>query len=114
MKAEELRIGNYIKSSTTDELIIVSAYTITQIVEHPWKAKPIKLTEDWLEKLGFTEKIINEHTLRQTIYQSKYYFISLIKLGDYFKLIIDGKIYRTTDFVHQLQNVFYALTGEEL
>jgi hypothetical protein len=72
---------------------------------------PVKLTEEWLLKMGF-EKAINgwfcskEYLwLRQNKLNNQW-FAGVNGIGD-----IDCK---RIDYVHCLQNLYFALTGEEL
>jgi hypothetical protein len=120
MNARELRIGNYVQDSTTDELIMVSAYTITQIVEHSWKAKPIELTEDWLEKFGFKKDAnsnywlnLQTHYLEMIFSGNDYYpiYCQIPEFSSESELIVGLK---SIKYVHQLQNIYFVLTGEEL
>jgi hypothetical protein len=104
MNARELRIGNYVQDSTTNELIMVSAYTITQIVEHSWKAKPIELSEEWLKKFGFkgTEFLLGKGNF---IYNKEK------KVLTWYGIMLQDSLYNE---VHKVQNIYFALTGEEL
>lgn len=86
-------------------------YTGTQEVKISY-LKGIELTEEWLNKLG-----VNKAE------KSKYdYWIEEIRGGFYFDgttfswEVEDFKVTETLDIkcVHQLQNLFYALTGKEL
>ena len=124
MKATELRIGNYVMYSS---LIQVNGYKIAECEDHLDRFKPIPLTEEWLLKFGFKEVKRYTHD-----YEEKIYSKSIIVgnenhcetltismpfkvgfIGDYFSdecytLNID------INNVHQLQNLYFALTGEEL
>ena len=75
------------------------------------KILPIKLTKDWLLKFGFS-----------MIYENTYY---LPKFSDFdvynydenkCKLLYSPNIdlYCCFEYVHQLQNLYFAMTGEEL
>tara|TARA_R110000772_G_scaffold99393_1_gene199295 strand:+ start:42 stop:404 length:363 start_codon:yes stop_codon:yes gene_type:complete len=111
MKANELRIGNYY-IDIDDKLTELSGYelyemTIKENTESLGETefRPIPLTEEWLVKFGF-EKLEG--------WDDMYYF----KIG-YFQIYeynVSG--YEYDDFnikhVHQLQNLYFALTGEEL
>ncbi|WP_185273870.1 hypothetical protein [Chryseobacterium indologenes] len=70
--------------------------------------RPIELTEEWLFKLGY-ECDKNEYCVsgfdRFNVFQS-------VK-GPYI-FCDDEKSIRYVEYVHQLQNIFFALTGEEL
>ena len=121
MKAQELRVGNLVKLNDQAE-------TITDIVSDHGKyfvdtdkhisifldnqsLKPIPLTEQWLIKLGF-EKHFNGYfckreylLLKQHKLENKW-FAWVNKVGDIDCTRINS--------VHQLQNLYFALTGQEL
>ncbi|MGI9582628.1 hypothetical protein ACR1PO_15640 [Chryseobacterium sp. RRHN12] len=75
----------------------------------------IELTEDWLLKFGFLIDYMNKDILICAYYGNnpvtKDYILELKNVGD-------GWFYRNGYFkmkyVHQLQNLYFALTGEEL
>lgn len=137
MKAEELRIGNWYKSvkfgcpvvcelSDLHELYhrADGAYNYPPIYE---VFEPIPLTEEWLLKLGFS-KIHESETydvLKVSYIDDEYaYWITglylLSKNGDrwcfyqYTDEDTGFEIHSDVKYVHQLQNLYYALTGEEL
>ena len=109
MKASELRIGNYLEidKPITNRLIIVDAYHIKKLKQDENFFKPIPLTEEWLLKLGFSNKG-DKGKLRVVLSG---------KLG-----YINGRTYYNSwailesqpKYVHQLQNLYFALTGQEL
>lgn len=70
--------------------------------------EPIELTEEWLFKLGY-KRDKNEYCVsgfdRFNVFQS-------VK-GPYI-FCDDEKSIRYVEYVHELQNIFFALTGEEL
>jgi hypothetical protein len=68
--------------------------------------EPIPLTEEWLLKLGFK----NEHN---PIYFSIDGFYIEYK-NDEFTTEVGECSYLVLEYVHQLQNLYFALTGEEL
>lgn len=100
MKANELRTGNYVY----DTLGKVNTY----IVKEPHnQVKPIPLTEEWLLKFGFE---------RSGLYNVK----DEVYVYDEYGLTDTGFEYRFNytqiklKYVHQLQNLYFALTGKEL
>jgi hypothetical protein len=131
MKASELRIGNYV---TQDEEFIqgIVGNTIVRFELGQIKLEPIHLTEKWLGKFGFEPeyKVDNGGTCEGfTSYQAgngntgmqqvlcdddftKFFFVR----GTYPSYTPSEFEYHTVkvEYVHQLQNLYFAITGEEL
>ncbi len=109
MKALELRIGNYIENTDGQmaSYMVVNADVIKQN-EHTMYAslEPIPLTEEWLIKFGFIK-----HGKYGYFYLDNF-IIDKNKLGKFFMCDID--IHVEIETVHHLQNLYFALTGEEL
>lgn len=127
MKNTELRIGNYFLYDNRIQVVngvidINGGYRIDFKTEHKRKlvkyCHPIPLTEEWLLKFGF-----------YTDNESWYYSLDFDKNQDTFKIcplysngIPSGMFsvlncmacVKKIQFVHQLQNLYFALTGEEL
>ena len=116
MNPRELQIGNYV-NPYDDFITQVTGITNTGkiwLVDNPtheecaWKKdkiKPVLLTEEWLVKFGFEKDGHN--------FKMKGYTFNL-KTGNLWwhnKNLISLK---SITFVHQLQNLYFALTGEEL
>ena len=136
MKAEELMIGNKVAYKGDAGVYQILGFPDWLIEpERPviidrcpkeicpiTKLKAIPLTKEWLEKLGFNEMITR-----------KGYFLKPLTIDD--KISLDGEDfifhlktgYVQADsgvlvhsigipiiYVHQLQNLYFALTGEEL
>lgn len=115
MKATELRINNYVNYDNEIHLIsglndIGGVCKITNlkgkvISQHTTNLDPITLTEERLINFGFTSNP----------YQDNYYLNGFIldinktrgKLEIYYKHV-------EIEFVHTLQNLYFALTNEEL
>lgn len=134
MKANELRIGNYVYGKEIETVKAIGIeeyiwfdYKRNLLVEH---CQPIPITEEWLEKFGFKawddKKTI--YTLERDI--DKYNnacFRSWLQLDKLVFDYIQNEIHPTESifddkniirlgikYVHQLQNLYFALTGEEL
>lgn len=114
MKANELRVGNWVCNDFTLEDIEVYPMMIHRLskIEGEHHIKPIPLTEDWLIKFGFKPvkngveiKVIEEYVKINSFFN-----------GKPLTLEIDGRRapLRNIKYVHQLQNLYFALTGEEL
>lgn len=130
MEPNELRIGNYITFDEFDDIETVKSiyrkkneYYIDGI--NIQFIKPIPLTEDWLLKMGFqniSDKLNNLYSLDLFInngaigfyannednFTDVYVYAEQSQEADQVKLC-DNLIY-----VHQLQNLYFALTGTEL
>lgn len=115
MEASELRIGNWILS-----LKVTSKFEPHQIgkaayiddIKYDKKEKyykPISLTEEWLNKFGFEKRGISFDNgvieIEITVLDNSFYF----KFEG-----MKGMEIKVLKYVHQLQNLFHSLTGEEL
>ena len=122
MKANELRIGNWVKwnyeeSSDGNAYPVEFGYELDDIKNNPNIVEPIPLTEEWLVKFGFDKeeeydegKVID---YRMTLMKNSLEFVSFWESED-----ITGVNQCQTgvdvEYVHQLQNLYFALTGTEL
>ena len=113
MNANELRYGNYVYSHYSNgEKVVHQHFNFSDDVDC---YDAIPLTEEWLLKFGFVEKYMSCH--RRWTKDG----ISIDQITD--EDDEGGKIPQEQIFfykdreissVHQLQNLFFALTGEEL
>lgn len=111
MKPNELRIGNYFidwdnKISVLDKSMFYSIGCGDTSYD---EFKPIPLTEEWLLKFGF-EKTQYYWLKKYIILNLDFEFCTTNGEGD-LTYIGNGVSYK---YVHQLQNLYFALTGEEL
>ena len=113
LKNNELRIGNLVNSKNDGIISItnISEKSVAVIEAHCYNhipvefISPIPLTEEWLLKFGF------EFNEDERVYQKKEIRIELID-EDFIFSYFFGIVY--LKYVHQLQNLFFALTGAEL
>lgn len=117
MKAQELRIGNIVEYLIRDEMDAkkewwepsqIDAQDILWLSQNPDDEdyRPIPLTEEWLVRLGF------ESNPYQDRYENKVIHVQCNKTKGYTELWIERMPH--IKHVHQLQNLFYCLCGEEL
>lgn len=116
MKVEELRFGNLVYDTggkvntiNIEAFKYLLSYGGTDICQ----VKPIPLTEDWLVKFGFKKS-----KERNDFFRFKK-IIAIIDIDDdvsfYFNDMSNSNTYLgIRKYVHQLQNLVYALIGEEL
>lgn len=114
MKANELRIGNYFNGDVAEEITIVKATAkdILDFSDDPLDDyyKPIPLTEEWLERFGFKKPFDYWE-----FHKGKIFFDIAIKDGKYYYIFdCNYRVGQYINSVHCLQNLFFALTGEEL
>ena len=124
MKESELRIGNWVKVSDVKGPIQVSPlgegldFNFIFIGGNR-EVKPIPLTEEWLIKFGFYKNENGEPEI-QTGHE-RGLSISMsdnpYKYTAWHVLLTEFRYYPMNDrieYVHQLQNLYHSLTGEEL
>jgi hypothetical protein len=125
MEIEELRIGNLVKNGLGEFIIIKNNINERNTGGYILKTlEPIPLTEEWLIKFGFIkgnhnwfrlyfnpEKLEDSDCLTYNINSKMLCLESFYcgeKGGSIQLLSLDEK------YVHQLQNLYFALTGSEL
>ena len=99
MKASELRIGNWVLSCSGG--IETKVGMIAVGIDIPFK--PIPLTEEWLLKFGF--EITDNFQTKDRFQTHKQDGIIWFEYG---YIVVE------LNYVHQLQNLYFALTNEEL
>jgi len=124
MKASELMIGNWVNFAEENVLFQIveidsEGLTVENKSDKTWieleTFEPIPLTEEWLAKFGFVKS------------EEKFNYFERVTYNNYTleanKRIISFSIdkYKCLDcshdhvkYVHQLQNLYFALTGEQL
>lgn len=118
MKANELRIGNWLHSNLTDKDFQITAEDICNIVNYPSNVTGIPLTTEWLLKFWFEYNSpencwqINSGMCIYKAYYNKERAIHAFGVAHYG---LDGVNNFAWDIklVHQIQNLYFALTGTE-
>lgn len=116
MKSQELRIGNWVnKDLSVDDMVTIQVgigdLLSNEVIENLY---PIPLTEEWLAKFGLGPNI--------WFCDSSYYIFkdSHFEIHKEWSIKVRNVTHTTEiefgffKYVHQLQNLYYALTGEEL
>ena len=117
MRSTELRIGNLVESN--GETISVSGFilyklSVSENIGDPLKIKPIPTTEDWFRKLpddewefiGFGTRLIVQHI--------KFKSIKIEYCHNQFAFYFNDELINFKVYMHDAQNLYYALTGTEL
>ena len=132
MKPQDLRIGNYVYYEHTTHIVDgiyenkvyswwvkngepVIEYEMKDIggamVKNPYRDvisqyEPIPLTEEWLIKLGFEKNITTD------LYPTFSY--DILNVNDGIVYVLNYGFVNHIKYVHQVQNLYFTLTGEEL
>lgn len=116
MKASELRIGNWVKVDDLpiEQVTLDMFATLFRAQRTISLFEGVPITEEWLLKFGFVKlnhtyslgqiriDWFNKNTMMRIHGQDDNYIQTLIEIENKFQ------------HVHQLQNLYFALTGEEL
>lgn len=110
--AKELRIGNlFITNDNMRTLTPLTSRIIDTGFNHPSYLnegfEPIPITVEWLLKFGF-EKQTDVCGFKW--YKGNFYILEVAKNSFY----CDYCLVFAIDYIHQLQNLYYALTQKEL
>jgi hypothetical protein len=117
MKADELRIGNYVYNGGIESSVayLLPNDIICNVADFNGslngEVTPIPLTEEWLLKFGFGKDDFCGAYVR---YDSNRLSITHDVKNNTFLADIVKYLRVFTRYVHQLQNLYFALTGEEL
>jgi hypothetical protein len=123
MKTEELRIGNIVYANGVNYKVWSICGGYIELDSEPLdhhtslvldKIEPIPLTEEWLLKFGFVIgslkncyfKAWGKNGVESIVYEYHY------KGG--FEYELGTHTFKVIEYVHQLQNLYFALTGNEL
>ena len=119
IQTNELRIGNYVGGLfDTEQVSVIKAITendfsYERISDEEYfignSIKPIPLTEEWLLKFGF-EKLVGWDDMEYFNSNGIHIYLCGNDKENWFEYENDVLI----KSVHQLQNLYFALTGKEL
>jgi hypothetical protein len=119
MKSNELRIGNFVlKAEITEEISSIHSDNTIRLKKgesskgcyHINLIQPIPLTEEWLIKFGFKKPAHSWNGKIFHLSEWDLYPLNWCVVMDKNGAVIVKKL----KYVHQLQNLYFALTGEEL
>jgi hypothetical protein len=124
MKATDLRIGNLIYYRVVDrlderkewfEVSKIAAYDLTILQESlDYDYQPIPITEEWLLRFGFVKGKFDNYVIVLDNEFSKISYWSNAKKIELSNT--SGTTWGAVNcmYLHQLQNLYFALRGEEL
>ena len=100
MNANELRVGNWVEQNSIQYRCIPD--TIVMLHNKELELKPIPLTEEWLLRFGMDEAL-NGWWCKDEVFSYREGYAGL-----------GTNRWTQIQHVHQLQNLYFALTGQEL
>jgi hypothetical protein len=115
MKASELRLNNYVLED--GQVVLLSTnYDLFKClvnVDRGIGFEPIPLTEEWLLKFGFVKSKVSSQFDKEKL---------TIQIANELEYHKKGRVYfnswaileESIKYVHQLQNLYFALTGKEI
>ena len=124
MNSKDIRIGNYIlvpeklPSSGFKHIEVevdaisysVLAYQVGDMLslcEHT-ETRGIEITEKWLERFGFKDE-------PKIGWEKKNVYLQFHAVQEHWEVnLTEGIFLRPIKYVHELQNIYFTLTGEEL
>ena len=107
MNIQELRIGNYVNHVHKGNFKILKSHFASILINF---IHPIPLTEDILLKCGFVV-VANYHP------EGKTYQFDDFTIMEHYKYLSyrgEGLGNKYVQYLHQLQNIYYSIIGEEL
>jgi hypothetical protein len=131
MKASELRIGNYVNVPNYEQCpfridafehcsekfikvaqeVKLNGFEVHPITWYGDNLQPIPLTVEWLLKFGFEKSGLWTYVIELQGNLKLVYYLGEKGWSIGFKSYSD---FSNLYYVHQLQNLYFALTGEEL
>jgi len=110
MNQKDLRLGNLVNDHLGKTLQVVGLKddNVYLVLSNGEKIKyniktiqPILITEEWLLKFGFNGWDIDNYTI-------------ILTNGNFFVIECNHPIATNIFYVHQIQNLYYAISGKEL
>lgn len=118
LEVKDLRVTNFIESDGVEMPVAMIGFDAVQLFTTQGNLiqarldliKPIELTPDWLDKFGFD---CPAHSFIGSIFHLTEWDSCPLNWAVTFN-INNAVIVKKLKYVHELQNLYFALTGEEL
>lgn len=116
MKVNEMRIGNWYDENGATKQVNPNTIEAVWVAERIW-CKPIPLTEEWLLKFGFEIDGFWAHKTKKISPKKLLGYMNggnifICQIGEHIRF--QEVFLCNCQYVHQLQNLYFALTSEEL
>ncbi len=113
IRPSELRIGNWVTSKHGYDMEVTTVSKYKDLGLDTDFSKPIPLTEEWFERFGFKLEKWYISGNKAFEYKLRDFTISKLEL-ELGVFMVNTKQRASIKYVHQLQNLYFALVGEEL
>lgn len=132
INAKELRIGNKFKGMEMIQTVfeIIDNTDRGQIIQRgyenlitceengnqykPIEIRPVPLTKEWLLKFGYRQGSMKNCYFKEWGRNGVEIIVHDYHYKGGFEVQLSESKYKSVESVHQLQNLYFALTGEEL
>lgn len=113
IEKNEYRIGNYVDGDGRD--VIITGHYLSNMEKGMKSLPPIKITEEWLLRFGCDKKL-SRFILNEKYFLAKYNDEKGCMFGIYITDYpsYDIEILCFIQYIHQLQNLVFAITQKEL
>lgn len=125
----ELRIGNFFKTPFSDNFSVDEIYknedgfycvknnigcNVSYLCGFVEDLQPIPLTEELLLKCGFNVECYEFQIKEQLLLTIEDFWILYNTRTNFYVVIFFNKAFKQIEYMHQLQNIYFDLTGKEL
>ena len=116
---ESLRVGNLILDSRTNDLVCVGYLTSDSIGVYPKGCKgvfhPIQFNQPYFRGIPLKESLFRQTCLGDLEWEVYLgHSLELIKRKDSIYFRSHYQVIRKVSFLHEVQNLFYSIVGEEI
>ena len=112
MNANELMFGNYLQEITSNDVFQVEKSFFTLLNLNLKTSKPILISEKWLLDFGFVSNNNWHYYLGENPVTNDY-LLDICWIDGYeYPFFLNGHF--KIKYVHQLQNLYFSLTGKPL
>lgn len=112
MNRNELREGIYVLVNNNVRKVLLN--DILKYTHTGNDVKAIPLTDEWLVNFGLNENIYSQDNSRRFNFTNDDRFVIHIHQNNMHEVSFQGNTLVYIDYVHQLQNLYFTLKGEEL
>jgi len=107
MDTRELRLGNFVSLHEGHVEFPLTRIRFERVISGYYEVEPIELTAEWMEEFGFRKSRGGDYVLGNLRWDGKLLEVE-VGYND------ECSLYLSCQYVHTLQNIYFALKGKEL